>query len=328
MTTPTIDPLTMSRLALIRLLYLQGVDQSRLPAPLVYSSVLTFHDAAELFLGLAADQLGANLSDHLAFMKYWDELSPKKLGARGVDLAGRGGMDRLNRLHNGFKHADTLPGLPAVEQARAEVTSFLEDNTTMVFAIDFVDIDMADVVPDQAIRDELKAAAAENRTGDRIEAMALLVEALRHVFDPRTRTPFLVNPSTIGRDYLFGPMPEYELGKIFTGIGQHRILSQGDLVQQISEMMRTTSALQDGMRVLALGIDFPKYHRFRTITPGVSMTYDGRRHIGHAPTYAPRSEDFDWCYRFVIIAALRAAEVQTDLEDIPDESKAAGTRQY
>jgi len=70
-------------------------------------------------------------------------------------------MDRLNRLRNGFKHAGTLPGLPAIEQARAEVTSFLEDSTPKVFGISFGDIDLADVVPQQDIRDKLKAAAAK-----------------------------------------------------------------------------------------------------------------------------------------------------------------------
>src|SRR5689334_3580564 len=50
MTAPALDRLTMSRLALIRLLYLQGIEQSGLPVPLAYSSVLTFHDAVELFL--------------------------------------------------------------------------------------------------------------------------------------------------------------------------------------------------------------------------------------------------------------------------------------
>ena len=57
MTPPALDPLTMGRLALIRLLYLQGLEQSRLPQPVVYSSVLTFHDTVELFLGLTADRL-------------------------------------------------------------------------------------------------------------------------------------------------------------------------------------------------------------------------------------------------------------------------------
>jgi hypothetical protein len=96
MTPSALNPLTMGRLALIRLLYLQGLEQSRLPQPVVYSSVLTFHDTVELFLGLTADRLSANLPANLPFMKYWDELHPSKLGNRGVDLSGRGGMDRLN----------------------------------------------------------------------------------------------------------------------------------------------------------------------------------------------------------------------------------------
>jgi hypothetical protein len=119
-TTPSLEPQIMKRLAFIRLLYQQGVDQSSLPEPLTFTSVLAFHDAVELFLVLAGEHLGANPPEHLPFMKYWTELHPNKL-AGGVELSGKVGMDRLNRIRNGFKHAGTMPGLAAIEQARADV---------------------------------------------------------------------------------------------------------------------------------------------------------------------------------------------------------------
>lgn len=52
----------MKRLAFVQMLFLQGVEQSRLPEPLNVTSVLTLHDASELFLGMAAEKLGARLS--------------------------------------------------------------------------------------------------------------------------------------------------------------------------------------------------------------------------------------------------------------------------
>jgi hypothetical protein len=324
MTPPALDPLTMGRLALIRLLYLQGLEQSRLPQPVVYSSVLTFHDTVELFLGLTADRLSANLPANLPFMKYWDELHPNKLGNRGVDLSGRGGMDRLNRLRNGFKHAGTLPGLPAIEQARAEVTSFLEDSTPKVFGISFGDIDMADVVPQQDIRDKLKAAAAKNSSGDRIEAMALLVEAFNEVFGTRVRPgPFRGTPFSFGQDIRF-PLDETSIRRIFSKIDQHGALGSSALARQLHQVTQATQAIQAGIRVLALGIDYAKYQRFQTITPHVSMTLDGKSHRTYAPTYAPRSEDFDSCYQFVITVALRAAEVEAHSQDMPPSSRAGG----
>jgi hypothetical protein len=323
--TTTVDSLTMARLALIRLLYIQGVEQSHLPSPRAYSGILILHDSVELLLGLVADRLDANLPDHLAFMRYWDELHPNKLGTGGVDLSGRGGMDRLNRLRNGFKHAGTLPGVPAVEQARAEVTTFFEDNTLKIFGISFDEIDMAEVVPQENARTMLKAAAAHNSSGDRIEAMALVVDAFKEVFDTRVRPDsFRGSPFSFGQN-MSHPLRRDEIERNFREIDPRGILRGRNLAQQIHLITESTQAIQVGMRVIALGIDYVHYLRFQIITPTVFLTADDRRHVVHAPTYAPRGEDFDWCRQFVITVALRVAEVEVNDRDIPPSSRSAGS---
>jgi len=47
----------IKRLAFIKYLYKLAVDQSRRPEPLCSASILTFHDAVELFLQLASEHL-------------------------------------------------------------------------------------------------------------------------------------------------------------------------------------------------------------------------------------------------------------------------------
>lgn len=59
----------MRRLALIRYLYNNGVQQSREPEPLGLVSILTFHDSIELFLQLAAERLNVS-KPGLSFMDY------------------------------------------------------------------------------------------------------------------------------------------------------------------------------------------------------------------------------------------------------------------
>ena len=54
MSTPLSAP-AMGRLALIRYLYIQGVDQSEQPEPMALLSILTFHDAVEMFCHLACE---------------------------------------------------------------------------------------------------------------------------------------------------------------------------------------------------------------------------------------------------------------------------------
>jgi hypothetical protein len=194
------DPTTMNHLALIRLLDQQGIEQTRLPEPLSFASLLTFHDSVELFLVLAADHLGAPLPRRDPnFLDYWQILRSTDIFTAGVDLSGQPAMDRLNRYRNALEHAGAFPGREAVEDARSSVSSFFENNTPAVFAVDFAAIDMADVVPQEPTRGRIKAAAAED-AGDRMEAMAQLAEAFGELFRPYAGSPF-----GFAGSYGFGP---------------------------------------------------------------------------------------------------------------------------
>jgi hypothetical protein len=321
---PRVDPQTMKRLAFIRLLYQQGVDQSQLPEPLIFTSVLAFHDAAELFLILAGEHLGASLPDHIQFMKYWAELHPNKL-AGGADLSGKVGMDRLNRMRNGFKHAGTMPGRAAIEQARADVANFLEDNTPRVFGIQFSGIDMADVVPHLSTRGKIKSAVAANEAGDRVEGMALLVEAFEELFGSQVELHrHGWSPFSFGENLMLW-MQQSDIEAFLkrsdapsrdSGVGPER-----GIARQISWLTDTVNAIQSGLRVMALGIDYARYQRFRILTPYVSRGRNNQNRRHNPRDYAPSQEEFDYCHDFVIMTALRMSEIQS--HTVPPSWKAS-----
>ena len=144
-----LDPAKMNRLAFIRLLYLQGIEQYRKPRPLSAASILTFHDSTELFLILAADHLQAGpVARDSGLLQYWTVLRPRR-GFVGVELSGQHGIARLISVRNNFKHLGALPSAEDVDDARSSVTGFLEDDAPKVFGLEFSGIDMADVVPQE-----------------------------------------------------------------------------------------------------------------------------------------------------------------------------------
>lgn len=51
----SLDQTTVTRLAFIKYLYQTGISQSRAPSPLSCASLLTMHDAVELFLQLSSE---------------------------------------------------------------------------------------------------------------------------------------------------------------------------------------------------------------------------------------------------------------------------------
>jgi hypothetical protein len=158
-----VDPMTMRRLAYIRYLHQLGTDQARLPEPQSSASVLVLHDAVESFLLLAAEHL--NVTPPHEFDKYWDALSPNRQQG-GVDLSGKQGMKRLNKVRVNLKHHGAHPDTATIGQAVRDTATFLAANTTVVFGLDYQTISMADVLAQEPVRDLVRKAETESSDGD------------------------------------------------------------------------------------------------------------------------------------------------------------------
>jgi hypothetical protein len=298
----------MSRLAFVRMFFQQGIDQSRQPAPLNVSSILTLHDTAELFLQVIAEHRGVNLPRFVHFHEYWKLLDPTK-DPNGVALSSERRMNGLNDLRNAFKHHGTLPSAAAISQACADVRTFLEATTLTVFGMPFDTIDMAEVIPQAAVRDKMRAATAAATGGDFAEAMGLLAEAYDELFGLVPGPPV---PSRVAR---FGdtikPIAEHNIADTLRPARGDRRLATGHhnhLASGIADLMKAAHGMQLAMRVMAIGIDYRQFARFRRLTPSIGYGFDLqiKRHV--RPGYAPTSADFEFCYQFIITAALRIAE--------------------
>ncbi|MCD6344223.1 MAG: hypothetical protein J7M17_01270, partial [Anaerolineae bacterium] len=148
-----LDTITVRRLAFIKYIYQLGLQQSGMLEPLHGVALLTFHDAAELFLQVASEYLNAG-AKQANFMDYWELLS-KKLP---TELGHKEAMRRLNKARVALKHHGTLPSKLDVEAFRATITNFFTDNTPLVFGFPFTAISLTDFVQPAEARDNLKEA--------------------------------------------------------------------------------------------------------------------------------------------------------------------------
>jgi hypothetical protein len=301
----------MSRLAFIRLFFEAAIGQSRQPDPLNVQAVLTLHDTIELFLQLAADHLGASLPQRVTFMEYWRQLDPASLPG-GVRLSGERPMRRLNDLRIAFKHHGTLPSAAAIQQACTDVRSFLDTNTALVFGIAFADIDMAEVIPQPDARAKVRAATAAAAAGDLVDAMGLLAETYDDLFapsgpgqrGPAARFGSTINDRAMREMYIaqvLHPCPQDKTSR--SAVADYRALAS-----LLDGVIGATSKMQGAMRIMALGIEYPKYERFRQLTPRILRSINGVSDRWSPPGYAPTSDEFDFCREFIITVALRLAE--------------------
>ncbi|MEU7338729.1 hypothetical protein [Streptomyces sp. NPDC007074] len=301
--TTALDPQTAKRLAFLRLVYEQGVQQSRLPEPLNATALLFLHDSVELFLVLAGDHLRAQLDRKTNFLDYWDRL---KKAPNGVHLSGVAGMRRLNHHRNELKHVGNMPSPGILDQVRSDVATFFDDNVPRVFGgLSFDSIDLSDVIPQQEVRDLVKRATERAGAGKRSLAMISLTRAFHALFRGRGINGF---GTTLKPDpWMSGNLESVLSQQNDRGRGRQVGRKLGILYESVTEM-------QSAMRVIALGLDLHEYRRFEQLLPRVwSMDEATDEKIAQGDEkrgWVANHEEFEFCRQFIIQAALRDAEIE------------------
>lgn len=309
---PALDSQKLKRLALMRLMHGQAMELARQPEPLSASAVLTFHDVAEHFLILAAEHMAAGpVSREKDLTQYWSLLRSRR-GFRGVELSHQHGITRLISVRNDFKHAGRLPTADDIADARSAVTGLLEENVPKIFDLELAAIDMTYVVPQQAAQDRLRAAAAAEASGDRVEAMAQLAEAFEELFRLYGGAHGTYGfGNTVQKQTGFPIGFEVAMMNLASGNFRNGLIDTGRKADgRLTELTNAVAAIQAGMRVLALGIDYSRYDRFERLTPQV-WGQGEHRHVRRDADYSPTGEEYEYCVQFVVTVSLRIAEVET-----------------
>ncbi|MFI6689028.1 hypothetical protein [Streptomyces sp. NPDC050485] len=296
MSIPT-TPLTFERLAFVRYLYDQGVGQAGQAEPFYATAVLSFHDAVEQFLRLAADHTGISLTKAVTFAGYWKELEPGLSGP----LPSRGPMERLNEVRVKFKHHGIAPSKSAIEQFRGDTTTFFTDAAPLVFGVDFDNIDMVSLVTRTETAAILAEAHAEARSGDLPAALAGLMIAFTEMIDYYS----IKQPGGPDSPFRFGPT-----------IREHRNRdTRDDVGRQIEELSACAVEVQQAMRMLALGIDYNRYAHFKVLAPPLAHFMDGHISMQVEESHRRLTEaDYRFSRNFVIEAAIVAARAEAALQ--------------
>lgn len=300
----------IKRLAFIKYLYKLAVDQSRRPEPLCSASILTFHDAIELFLQLASEHLDVG-KQQPSFMEYWDLISQK---LSNQELTQKESMRRLNRARVALKHHGTLPSKLDIEAFRASATNFFEENTPIVFGIDFSDITLVELIQCEDVKNNLKDAEEflkENKIEESLDKVALAFAQLIDDYESRKIGRYGRSPFFFGESMTF--LSSFHMGiNRVTGPEFERRLAEF-----IDKVRESIESLQQAVKILSLGIDYRRYVKFRLLTPHILRTLDGTYDIQRVQWGSkgkPTIEDVQFCIDFVIESAVTLQEFDFSVE--------------
>lgn len=298
-----LDRQVVKRLAFIRFLYSQGVEQAGRPQPLASTALLSFHDAAEMLLLLAAEQLRVNLTKGVNFDGYFGEIEK----GSGIQLPLRPAMRRMNNSRVNFKHHGSIPSPTDLEQFRADVTTFLTDATQMVFAADFMSMDMIDLVTHKSTVERLRAAETHSRKGDYSAALALISEAFDALLDDYADRK---RDRTGNSAYSWWPPVGADAAPPLK-MRDH----DPELLRRTRRIMNALNGMDKSMRVLAVGLDYRRYALFQLLVPPViNVAGSSKQHGRLAPGLQAGEDEYQFCRQFVIETALHLADLDFSLD--------------
>lgn len=297
-----LDPAIIRRLAFVKFLYSIGIEQSKAPEPFANAALLTFHDAAELFLQLSAEYLDADVKKNQDFIGYWPIISKKMAG--DTSLSQQESMRRLNAARVSLKHSGTQPSTYDLESFRAAILLFFEDNVPAVFGVALTDVSLIEFVQPDGSRNRLKLAdklKLEMRFDEAALEIAIAFDEMIQDYETRKSNRSHRSPFTFGRNLRWNP----SLSMMARGLNQ-------EMTQYLDNIHVTVEAMQKALRILALGINFRRYSRFHSIVPTVHRTLSGRYHAQDRPPGSRTSDMIQFCLDFVIEAAVHLREFDYD----------------
>jgi hypothetical protein len=231
-------------------------------------------------------------------------------------------MRRLNKSRVALKHHGTLPSKLDIDFFKTMVTNFFEDATPIIFVMAFAEISLVDFVQVDDARESLREAAAFLASEEYPKAIsnaALAFHQLVNDYERRKIHGFGHSPFHFGGDsaYLdsFHRILEYDPDQLIATPQFQRQL--GSFVDSVKESIE---AIQNALRILAMGIDYPRYARFRLLSPRVVRNIKGK-YLVSSPKEDTTDEEAQFCIDFVIETALGLQQFDYTIEG--DKTQAA-----
>lgn len=297
------DELTTKRLAVIKQLYLHGIEQSYEVEPMNGFSILSFHDSVEMFMKLCAEKRGIKIGRDVNFGDYFSKLP---------DLQCNATMTNLNSKRVSLKHYGVLPSKLDIEISRANVTDFFEHNTPIFFDVQFNEISLVSLIKYNSVKDYMNRALSDlslNQYKDSITNSQIAFKELMWCYEMENTLHF---ESILGKSWNFSSQSSFHLKM---GLGS-------DFDSFIDNVSESIPLLEERLNIIGLGIDYLRYRKFKLLSPYIEMWADEKGDDRYS-VFIDEGRDrricsqknARFCFDFVIESALKLQRFNVDINE-------------
>jgi hypothetical protein len=255
--------IVIKRLCIIKKLFQLGVQQADLPEILSFSSVLTFHDSIDMFMQLAVEKNNITDSIGLPLMQYFKVMPQLVLEAS---------VQKINERRKNLKHRGQIPAKIEVEESRAVAGLFFEENTPIIFGINFQEVSLSNLISDQSVRKYIVEAESSLNQSDFKNSILSAAKAYFKLEEQQNRLLSVKEASKFREAYLQMIIPEITkdgsfIKDPFNGGARHRITESQHALHYFYS--QNFGYIYKVLSNISLGVDYRSIVRFKQIVPEV-----------------------------------------------------------
>lgn len=266
----------LKRLAYIKYLYKSGVEQSKQPEAVSYTSILSFHDSIDWFMHLACIKEGLSEKqkyDIITANNPNRQNKSKQINYYLMDyftlipnLTQSASVEKVNNIRNHLKHTFQIPAQVEIEECKNISTLFFEENTKTIFGYSFDEISIIDLINYEVVRDLLKDATLYQSKGETEECLNEVSKAfyeLNHV-----DIDFIRGKKQFSYIDIYN-IPHLQIPNLEDKPELQALKLNIDGV--IHAYNNNFHKINESMKVFVLGIDYRKYLKLISFMPTTSM---------------------------------------------------------
>jgi len=296
--------LIIQRLAFAKYLIHKGNLESSNAEPLSSISILNYHDALEFTFDLVLTDKGIAINN-LSFMQYFDKINEWLKDNGKTEISLRPSLEKLKDRRVNLKHKGIFPSKTDIEESRIIANNLFEEICKNVYGLDLEDISLVELISNARVKGYIKESIVNYPSGQKtsIEKLSLSLEFLLRDYEKSKTDMMRDSPFYFGKDMTF-------LGSFNMGLDSSDKF--GEFVDKVKD---SVEAMQKAVKILAFGLDYTKYIKFRLIVPEPMWFLGSSMPKVHLPEDAKISQnDFDFCIAYLIECALKLQEFDFEIE--------------
>lgn len=295
------DEIRLKRLSFAKYLVSIGNLNSENVIPFSATAILNYHDAIEFIFDLILEDNGES-SNNYNFMKCFDRINEiiKKNNKSPSSL--RGGLEKLKDRRKNLKHKGYFPSENDIQEAKSLTINLFNELCDKLYSLNYEEINLIYLLNDSKTKDYLLQVTKNDDDKTVITNLSLAFEYLLKDYENTKRTFYIKSPYQFLRRK---PKTSHDL----------KLDNKDPMKKFVDELNDNLISLEENMKILAFGIDYNEYAKFRNIVPDVTWFMGGNFMVNFRGNETINENEINFCLNFIIESALKLQQFDFEIPD-------------